>query len=65
MKSNGYRTTWEKHNEMLGGRLQQVINTLQRMPRIVERNQRYLDMLTNRPQRVQPIAVTPEVRLEL
>lgn len=64
-KSNGRAMTWAKHNEALGGRLQEVINAIQRIPGIVERNERRLEALAERRRAVMDVlSPKPEPKAE-
>jgi len=42
VKSNGLAQTWAKHNHALNGQLAVVLAVIQKLPGLVERNERYL-----------------------
>jgi hypothetical protein len=59
-KSNGRAMTWRKHDETLGGHLQKVLDALQRLPGIAERNDHYLRVFAERQRALlDALAATP------
>ena len=41
--SNGRRSTWAKHNSVLNGHLDEVLELLTKLPGLVERNEKRLE----------------------
>ena len=58
-KSNGRAMTWARHDAVLGGRLQQVVNAVQRLPGLVERNERRLQQFAERQRAVMDALAPP------
>jgi hypothetical protein len=52
--------TWARHDAVLGGRLQHVVNAIQRLPGIVERNERRLQQLAERQRAVMDALAAPQ-----